>query len=276
MPLCITLRGLASATLLATSFFAASVCGPTQAQAQNPTGFQPPQFNAAAAEPATRGLSRPAEAYQTPRDAASTVQPAAYTTASVPPALTPVPTPQPARAAAPQQPPPNGSVSAASTTMAVHKPIPLPPRSGVAATAAAPRGVWQSVVSTVFALLLVLGVFGSLAVLIGRNRRGPAGSLPPQVFEVLGRSACMPRQQVLVVRFGPKLLLVSHEPGNVQTLSEIDSPTEVDRLAGLCEQQRAGSVTANFQHVLQSVVQGRSPDRPTKRWFAAGSPADAA
>ncbi len=143
--------------------------------------------------------------------------------------------------------------------------IAIPPPSKTAQeTTSKPRSVWQTVVTTVFALMIVVAAFALLV--IGSRKAWSTNhqKLPNQVFEILGRSTYGPRQQVLVVRFGHKLLLVSNETGNMQTLSEIDSPIEVDRLIGLCEQQSSSSVSANFTSVLNSVMRGDSNNRLSK------------
>jgi hypothetical protein len=82
-----------------------------------------------------------------------------------------------------------------------------------------------------------------------------AGSPHP----VLGRAPLASRQQVHLVRCGRKLLLLSVSPGGIETLSEIDDPLEVDRLAGLCVQAQPGSASMVFRQVFQqfSAPQGR-------------------
>ena len=72
----------------------------------------------------------------------------------------------------------------------------------------------------------------ALVWLVRKSGAQPTFGLPSHVVEVLGRTVLAPRQQLYVVRFGPKLLLISHQLGQTQTLSEIDNPDEVDRLAG--------------------------------------------
>jgi flagellar biogenesis protein FliO len=65
-----------------------------------------------------------------------------------------------------------------------------------------------------------------------------------------------------VVRFGKKLLLVSQQPGQTQTLSEISDDEEVDRLTGICESNLPSSSTQSFSDVLRQVASGqRTTDR---------------
>ena len=137
--------------------------------------------------------------------------------------------------------------------------IPLPPPSKSSAGSRPRTGaVWQSLTTTLAALMLVVGLVAILAAVAKRAGRPTGGQLPKEVFTVLGRSSFAPRQQVVVMQFGGKLLLVAGEAGSVRTLAEIDSPAEVDRIVGMCEQHSPGSVSASFHHILQAVIGGDS------------------
>ena len=74
-----------------------------------------------------------------------------------------------------------------------------------------------------------------------------------------------PRQQMFVVRFGSKLLLISHQPGQTQTLGEITDSDEVQRLAGLCEANHPGSISNSFRDVLKQVTSGKLEPEPKAR-----------
>ena len=58
------------------------------------------------------------------------------------------------------------------------------------------------------------------------------------------------RQQVQLLRLGKKLVLVAVTATEARTLSEVTDPLEVDRLSGLCQQNRPESITASFRQVL--------------------------
>ncbi len=77
-----------------------------------------------------------------------------------------------------------------------------------------------------------------------------AGGLPKQVVQVVGRTSISARQQMVMVRFGSKLLLVSVIQGEARTLSEINDPLEVDQLLGLCESGQPGSSSQSFKSIL--------------------------
>lgn len=109
------------------------------------------------------------------------------------------------------------------------------------------RSAW-----TVFAsLALVLGLVAVCAWILRRSMPKLSAPLPTDVVEVLGRSPLMARQQMQLVRFGNKLLLVSVSPTGAETLSEITDPLEVDRLAGICRESHPQSATSAFKQILR-------------------------
>lgn len=115
------------------------------------------------------------------------------------------------------------------------------------------------VVTVISSLTVVLGLFFAF-VWVMRKNAGRGGSLlPKEAFEVLGRAPLMGRQQVQIVRFGNKLVLICISPDGVESLSELTDPVEIDRVAGLCRQGRSDSSTASFQRVLQQVSQSYAP-----------------
>jgi flagellar biogenesis protein FliO len=115
----------------------------------------------------------------------------------------------------------------------------------------------------------LLSMFGSLAVVIGLFlglvwllRRGSpkaARLLSSDVVELLGRSPLAGRQQMHVIRFGNRLLLVAVSTDGAETLAEITDPAEVDRLAGLCQQTQANSATQAFRQIFGQLADMRRP-----------------
>ncbi len=123
------------------------------------------------------------------------------------------------------------------------------PSSGGAGAGPSTEGL-GSVVTVISSLAVVLGLFFMTAWLMRRTGRGGFASLPEDVFEVLGRAPLNHRQQVHLVRCGTKFLLVSLTPDSAETLTEIDDPDEVTRLAGLCKARQTGSASVAFRQVL--------------------------
>lgn len=108
--------------------------------------------------------------------------------------------------------------------------------------------------SVLFSLGIVLSMFLGLAWLYRKSQPQGTAKLPLELVQVLGRTNIAPRQSMMVVRFGSKLLLVSQQPGQTETLAEISDPEEVDRLAGICESKTARSASQSFSNVLLQVA----------------------
>jgi hypothetical protein len=66
---------------------------------------------------------------------------------------------------------------------------------------------------------------------------------------------------MILIRFGRKLVLVSQQLGQTQTLSEIDDPREVDHLLGLCEEANSSSITSSFRDTLYQLASGKTVER---------------
>lgn len=146
------------------------------------------------------------------------------------------------------------TATAAGDPPSKNSPLPLKPRRGARAespSTPARSGGLESLVTVGSSLALVLGLFFIVAWFM--RRTGPRGAalLPAEVVEVLGRAPLAGRQQMHLLRFGGKLVLVCLSPDGVQSLTEITEPDEVTRLAGLCHQARPNSATAVFRQVFQ-------------------------
>jgi flagellar biogenesis protein FliO len=131
--------------------------------------------------------------------------------------------------------------NAASSAIVGSSALPLKPRAAGDRDESARRsGGLQSVMTVAGSLAAVLGVFFFIVWLLRRASPGGLGSLPVEVFEVLGRASLANHQQVQLLRCGGKLLLVatSSSGGSLTTLTEIADPGEVDRLTALCGPSR--------------------------------------
>ncbi len=121
-----------------------------------------------------------------------------------------------------------------------------------------PNSTWTAALSMFLSLAVVLSFFLLVAWLVKKSQPNSFLKLPGDVVQVMGRTQMAPRQQMYVVRFGSKLLLISHQPGQTQTLGEINDADEVQRLAGLCEANHPGSISNSFRDVLKQVAMGKS------------------
>ncbi len=129
------------------------------------------------------------------------------------------------------------------------------------------KSSWSAALSMFLSLAVVLSFFLLVAWLVKKSQPHSFIKLPGEVVQVMGRTPMAPRQQMYVVRFGSKLLLISHQPGQTQTLGEVTDPDEVQRLTGLCEASLPGSISNSFRDVLKQVTSGKSEteDKPTLR-----------
>lgn len=128
-----------------------------------------------------------------------------------------------------------------------------------------PSNSLGSVLSVVVSLGFVLALFLGLAWVFRKTQPRSLARLPTEVVQVLGRSNLAPRQQMYVVRFGSRLLLISQQPGHTQTLCEITDDEEVDRLAGFCESNSPTSVSQSFTEVVRQVVTGAGQEKVRRR-----------
>jgi flagellar biogenesis protein FliO len=223
-------------------------------------------------QPAKRGspsLVRPAT-YQTPDRPAQSVQAAVYSSASE----SPEPASPPVDASSPNDAEPEAAPSAEAglaetpsepVSGSVRSPgfprLASPGRTSKqkAQPASAGAAGARSIVTVISSLAFVLGLFSMVAWLIRRAAPGANAVLPSDVFEVLGRASIAKGQQVQLLRCGDKLLLVCTTPEGTETLTEIENPDEVTRLAGLCKSAQSGSATAAFRQALQQFA-GRSAE----------------
>jgi flagellar biogenesis protein FliO len=82
---------------------------------------------------------------------------------------------------------------------------------------------------TLGALAVVAGLIFAARWLLRRwHLAGPAGQAGP--MEVLARATVSPRQQLLLVRLGRRLVLVGAGGGTMSTLAEVSDQAEVDEL----------------------------------------------
>ena len=71
--------------------------------------------------------------------------------------------------------------------------------------------------------------------------------LTSDVFEILGKTHFMHRQQICLMRCGQKLFLVSVSQNGVDRIGEIDDPAEVDRLTRRCHGEVLGTAAPRLR-----------------------------
>lgn len=116
-----------------------------------------------------------------------------------------------------------------------------------------------ALVTVLGSLGVVLGLFFAVVWFTRRALPKAAASLPTEAVEVLGRTPLSPRQNMHVIRFGRKLLLVSVTAAGAETLAELDNAEEVARISGLCQQNQQGSISQTFRQVLSQFASEPAP-----------------
>lgn len=147
----------------------------------------------------------------------------------------------------------NDSALTQATDGVQHIPLAPPSKRLTGDKPQASGSTLQMLVSIISSLLLVVGLFLGVAWCYRKSiGTSLAGGLPKQVVSVIGRTSISARQQLVLVRFGSKLLLVSVIQGEARTLGEISDPLEVDQMLGQCESGQPGSISQSFKSLLHS------------------------
>ena len=138
-----------------------------------------------------------------------------------------------------------GGVEASGVRLASSTPVelrkPSRPIGELQSAQSGARGSSGGLVSTLFSLGLVLGLFLATAAIAHRYMKPPVKQeLPSSVMEVLGSISLptQPRQQAILMRLGQRVLLLSSHAGQTCTLAEFTDPDEVALLLAQCKNQR--------------------------------------
>lgn len=117
---------------------------------------------------------------------------------------------------------------------------------------------FDSIYTTITALVFVLGLFFLFMWLLRRGGRKRATVLPGEVVSVVGRVALAPKQFAQLLRVGGKLVLVALTPDGAEPITEVTDPAEVDRLLGLCQQYDPHSTSRAFEQVFHELARDRA------------------
>jgi flagellar biogenesis protein FliO len=103
--------------------------------------------------------------------------------------------------------------------------------------------------STLTALGIVIGLV--LLLRWGLSRFGGMRiAKPSPVVEVLSRTTVAPRNHVLLLRVGQRVLVVGDSSAGLRTLADVDDPDEVAVLLQSVTAERGDGVTRTFQNIL--------------------------
>jgi len=110
------------------------------------------------------------------------------------------------------------------------------------------------------ALAIVLGLIFSLRWLLRRSMNPAALPGATNVVQLLTRSALTPRQHLLLVRVGRRLLVVADCNGQLNSLSEITDADEVATLIGQLRDEKLTSASKCFGNLLGMWRRGSDDD----------------
>lgn len=135
--------------------------------------------------------------------------------------------------------------------------MPLPPRRGGVATTQGSAGAAVGGSGDVFdnkRLALALGIV-LIAIFVSHNvwkRLGMPGAAgrASGSLQVVSRLNVAPKQQLMLVRVGRRLVLVGNSGTQMNSLCEIADPEEAAALLGQTATEREGSLTSSFNAVL--------------------------
>ncbi len=100
------------------------------------------------------------------------------------------------------------------------------------------------------ALFIVLAAFFLVVWLTRSANKRRWTALPTEAVQVLGRAPLAGRQWMQLVQVGNKLVMLSVNANQVDTITEITDSDEVERLVALCHQKQPNHLRQTFQQVL--------------------------
>jgi flagellar biogenesis protein FliO len=150
---------------------------------------------------------------------------------------------------------PVGVVTAAATSPTPTESQPLGATPSAAGKLVSRNDALDAGSSWVMNTLTALGIVISL-VLLARwaytRFGGRVAVRSSPVIEVLSRTSVAPRNHVLLLRVGSRVLVVSDSPGGMRTLADLNDPQEVASLIGAVAAARDNSLSRNFTRMLHS------------------------
>lgn len=109
-------------------------------------------------------------------------------------------------------------------------------------------GSW--LMTTFSALAVVIGLIYGMRFLLVKATGTKTATASSPVVEVLSRISVAPRQHVLLLRLGGRVLLVSDSGNNMRTLTELTDPDEVAQILQAVTAAKPHSMTQNFTSML--------------------------
>jgi flagellar protein FliO/FliZ len=106
------------------------------------------------------------------------------------------------------------------------------------------------ILQTITALGVVIGLILLLRWAYAKLTGQVAATSSSPVMEVLSRTTLAPRNQVLLVRLGQRILVVGDSPAGLRTLANVDDAEEVASLLAAVSAAKPNSITGGFSQLL--------------------------
>ncbi|MFP6619327.1 MAG: flagellar biosynthetic protein FliO [Pirellulaceae bacterium] len=120
----------------------------------------------------------------------------------------------------------------------------------------------RAMTTVVSALSIVLAAFFLVVWLTRSANKRRWSPLPTEAVQVLGRAPLAGRQWMQLVQVGNKLVMLSVNANQVDTITEITDSKEVERLVALCHKEQPNHLRETFQQVLDQYSKNRVETDP--------------
>ena len=120
----------------------------------------------------------------------------------------------------------------------------------------APAGTGYDISRVVGALAIVLGLIFALRWVLRRSINPAGAPGATNAVQVLTRSPLSPRQQLLLVLVGRRLIVVADCNGQLNALSELTDPDEVAALVGQLRDEKLSAASNSFGNLLGRLRRG--------------------
>jgi flagellar biosynthetic protein FliO len=105
-------------------------------------------------------------------------------------------------------------------------------------------------IKVVGALALVIGLIFLLRYLARRFLSLPGSGGAGSVMSIIARTQLGPRQQLVLIKVGKRLVMASQTPTQMTPLSEISDPDEIEHILATVAPNRADSISRRFDAVI--------------------------
>ncbi len=127
-------------------------------------------------------------------------------------------------------------------------------RGGPGETTRASIG-WGMWLQTLGILAVVLAAMGLVLKFLRRSGLGRSFGGSTAAVQILSRGYLTNKHQMVLVRFGQRVLLLGLGPQNLAVLSEVREPSEAAHILAQLQAGKAGSAVQDFQQTIEQAVQ---------------------